>query len=69
LTLGGPAPQARDAIPPNKENNVANNDDLDNILFKFDITSTDVAMVRQAGTLIDDTLDCAFQRSWTPVSG
>jgi rsbT co-antagonist protein RsbR len=35
---------------------VAINDDLDNILFKFDITSTDVAMVRQAGTLIDDTL-------------
>ena len=35
---------------------MAINDDLDNILFKFDITSTDVAMVRQAGTLIDDTL-------------
>ena len=33
---------------------MANNDDLDNILFKFDITSTDVAMVRQAGTLIDE---------------
>ena len=35
---------------------MATQDDLDNILFKFEITSADVAMVRQAGALIDDTL-------------